>query len=359
MGFTLQGTEQISRCAKTKERHGFDQGIQMKTTDAYCLNGQHLIPISQNTYRLNNNLKMLFTAHGQTGNGPTYWEQTLPSGERFFYGQNTGITKVQDSVLSWWISRRSDIHNNHIDYHYQQLGNNSVTYLSKITYPGFKIDFLYQDKTDSNRYYIAGQAFDMAKRLVEIKLHSASNQLIKKYQLVYDKQTNVMRNYYSRLKEIKLCNKDNICTNPHQIHWAQNDVLPVDEFQRNLREHEAIEEIDFDKDGIVDLSYSFSPLEKKAGELSFNYDHPQFVDINRDGSKDVCYLRDAALYCAASQGDGNFAEPQLMSQRVPNISANETQLQPYLLDVNHDGLVDYCQSNPQGVYCALMQDKYP
>jgi len=176
VGWSLRGLSSVGRCKRTLAQDGAAAAVKLVTNDAYCLDGQRLVPVSGangndgTEYRTERESFVRVFSHGDSATGPVYWEAQLPSGVRRYYGDNwphqgdfypstqhasfggTGIV-VTDNVgdyhpsatpatLLWSLARSEDRVGNYYDVLYTVSGTGAPNspieqYPTMIVYTGF------------------------------------------------------------------------------------------------------------------------------------------------------------------------------------------------------------------------------
>ena len=411
LGMTLSGFSHIERCPQTLAIDGFNQGAQLHNSDVFCLDGKRLIHTAGihgaqgASYRLQDDLNTLITLQQSDSSGsPQSWLLQKSNGQIASYGGINATEYAENLAYRWHISRNHDQHHNGIDYTYQ-LQHNSL-YPTQIAYPGYEVRFHYENRSDTKSYYLFGVQKSIKQRLSRIQLYAA-NSLIKTYKLNYFAQDSTsVWSRFSRLQSLQICDKHAICSNPHELVWQRqsNKATPstteieafneqirqqyialleaereekirqrqwlIEEQTANLSEQELQhytppakippvvtdfkipDAIDFDQDGYADLNHGFLAIRQK------DYHFPTFVDINRDGLRDVCFFN-AGLYCAINAGQGNFQQAQSWGANLaPHASDTIDYTQLLLHDLNADGKPEYCLSNRHGFFCAAQVQDY-
>ncbi|MFZ6816884.1 FG-GAP-like repeat-containing protein [Undibacterium sp. Ji22W] len=152
VGWTLSGISKITRCPKTEAQDGARSAIMTVSNDAYCLDGERLVPISGvsgangTQYRTERETFASIVSNGATsmGTGPTSFVVTTKSGQVWTYGTYTytgySITKVADrfgNVMNFYYSA-GGVDDTELSMGMTAHGSN---FISSIVYAGKVIEF--------------------------------------------------------------------------------------------------------------------------------------------------------------------------------------------------------------------------
>ncbi|WP_201339685.1 SpvB/TcaC N-terminal domain-containing protein [Isorropodon fossajaponicum symbiont] len=74
LGFSLSGLSTTSRCSKSDKVDDINHGVLLDSNDAYCLDGQRLINVANNEYRLRQN------HHTKIIKSSNTWQVHYPNG---------------------------------------------------------------------------------------------------------------------------------------------------------------------------------------------------------------------------------------------------------------------------------------
>jgi RHS repeat-associated protein len=118
-GWALSGFSAIARCNKTFAQDGVAAGVTLAYSDVFCLDGQKLRMTGgasygqdATTYQTEIATFANVTAHGTTGNGPTYFTVQGKDGLIYEYGNSTDSRITPDSTVTtpytWLLSRVKD-----------------------------------------------------------------------------------------------------------------------------------------------------------------------------------------------------------------------------------------------------------
>jgi RHS repeat-associated protein len=155
VGWSMTGYSAITRCPKTYAQDGVREGIKYDgpATDAYCLDGQRLIPVSVNKNPITGTVEYRteidsyskiesFPADQNQFAGIGSWKVWAKSGRVFDFGSNykilsrgLGQASVRaNSIKVWPIDRVTDRFGNYITYEYQST--NADTFFGTAAFRG-------------------------------------------------------------------------------------------------------------------------------------------------------------------------------------------------------------------------------
>lgn len=108
LGFSLSGLSSIQKCTTTQKIDDIKGGISFSAEDKYCLDGQRLMELSSNEYRLYSTPSVKVTRSGSKAN-PSSWKVYGADGYVSEYGKDSKSKMiVSKGTLSWKISTKSD-----------------------------------------------------------------------------------------------------------------------------------------------------------------------------------------------------------------------------------------------------------
>lgn len=316
-GWSLSAASSIARCPKSRfyddldDVGGYVKGVVRDETDALCLDGMRMIRVAANTYRLlNDDFSVITSIYGSdTAAGPIGFERKTKSGDTHYYG-NTGssadrtdaIISSSDVNLRWVRSRVSDTYSNHIDYYFDQAGNEF--YPSQIKYSVNTIDFVYEDAPTANHIhgYWDTAPLHLTKRLKTIEVKSNSN-TFRDYKFTYQSSA-----FGDELAQIDEC-VGSYCAKPVNFEWER----PTQEIASNSSSlsfsdtgHWAkyAKVGDFNGDGVSDmLTMSFNDA---SNQTTFKL---QFTDSS---ASDVTYAVSLPHVTTGDDFDFGLLRAQLM-----------------------------------------------
>jgi len=121
VGWNIGGLSAITRCGATIDRDGVKGGVDLTTSDKYCLDGQRLIAISATEYRTEIESFSKVVATGTQGNGPASFTVTSKNGVTTEYGNGNGaqqFAQYNSTVLNWYVYKMRDAIGNSVQYFY-------------------------------------------------------------------------------------------------------------------------------------------------------------------------------------------------------------------------------------------------
>lgn len=142
VGWSISGLSSIERTAKTRYYDDKSEGIRMDTTDAFVLDGIHLVRLSKSSsYILYESEVGNIKVKGYyTGKVMRFFEVFYPNGNWAYYGS---FYNQSTNELSYPVYYLYDIHGNMISYQYSRVNYNYR--VSSITYNGASVGFSYTD----------------------------------------------------------------------------------------------------------------------------------------------------------------------------------------------------------------------
>ena len=211
---------------------GRARGVDLSNNDTFCLGGEALVLVdgthAQNgaEYRTENESFQRISITSTANNSPQTFLVELPDGSKMTFGAtaDSRITHTDGRVLQWMASEYQDAYGNTINYYYQDVGQNGAqeNLYSYITYGGtanIRIDFDYEQKPDTNHYFLYGIEFSSTQRLTNVRT-SVDGATAKDYQISYT-ETPVSR--LSRMTQIAECSGQGTCLPPVVFEWNEVD----------------------------------------------------------------------------------------------------------------------------------------
>ena len=211
-GWALEGMQAITRCDRDFARDQEARPVQFDDTDAYCLNGERLVPTAHERvvegqsvpeYALEHNdgssVVAIRASAGSGTVGPERWEMTTPSGTVYGFGAAPDASGRPDSsnivaddgvVQTWALSRITDRSGNYAVYRYQQSSNavgssplsreyvpTAISYSMNAGHPDPQVVvlFAYEDRLDPLSAWHAGVNIQTTHRLSKIMMISPGN----------------------------------------------------------------------------------------------------------------------------------------------------------------------------------------
>ena len=311
VGWTLDGVSEITRCKKTFAQNGAPRAIQFDDTDAFCLDGNQLVPIEPDAqgrrrFRTEADTFALVTIVQTTLDGPLSFEVRTKDGRIHIYGPRANSIlealrnkpsapsvdndkfearsnfNVGGARLSWAIEQTRDRLNNTINYVYDRfagIGDNAHTVertLARIEYtghldgrpqPAHVVAFNYERRPDARFSYVSGLRIGSSRRLSSVEVLTANGfgpsgerarAPVRTYRLKYANDKSVSRR--SLLQSIAECDGQGVCKPPTTFTYTPgSDVFvgrPTDVTDLRTNYHIAdLHAGDINGDGLDDILY--------------------------------------------------------------------------------------------------------
>ncbi|TXK77939.1 hypothetical protein FU839_17740, partial [Rheinheimera tangshanensis] len=286
VGFSLAGSEAISRCAATVAQDGFVANVNYEATDRLCLNGQRLVAVSGRygatgtQYRTEiDQFVLVKQLGGNLEQSSVYFEVSYPNGRTAYFGSTSEQAKVihegRNEAFSWLLNYVLDATGkNAIHYNYNNLSNGEVL-LSSIYYTGDSatvqgnrsVRFSYESRPDVIQSYLSAGLFMQTQRLKSISTYVETT-LTKQFLLTYKASGASNR---SLLQSIQQCGSSSAeCYKPTEFSWQDAPVQYVLEKlafdnQAVYQQHRTIDKLvphgDINGDGVRDWPSHFVSAE--------------------------------------------------------------------------------------------------
>ncbi|MFA0813457.1 RHS repeat-associated core domain-containing protein, partial [Microbulbifer epialgicus] len=343
MGFSLSSSSSISRCTPNEQKDSFSAGIERNANSRFCHDGKKLVAISGGNgaagteYRKYQDDNTKYISGGGSNNTPIYWEQYSPDGYILRY-ERVGL--ATDLFANWLLVKKEDQFGNAITYQYSET---SVPLLMRIIYPGYSVEFVYEDRLNALSQYQQGVQATLDKRLQKIQVIAGSQDSFE-YRFNYE-STNVGI-AAERLQSLTRCYGNagsDGCLKPVLF-----DYLPQPTSGQAL---------DATADKTIVIPKSYYKAQGDLPEVGFAY-RPSFAaaDLNRDGYTDFCYYKpEKGLMCTLHNGTGYGSLIPWSEDLGFAASADDYSYYAnlYMVDLNSDGYSDYCIANKGGMRCGL------
>lgn len=208
VGWNLAGLSSISRVNKVPYLDTKYDAIKLTGNDVFAIDGNRLLlrtgtyGAANSTYATELESFAKVTAINQQGFGPQYFIVVDKNGTTTEYGATSDakLTGIGDNTpLTWYANKVTDVHGNYFKYYYKQLNGEVV--IDKIEYTlnanagintGYnEIFFEYTPKTEKNSYYIGDKEFKSTQLLRSITSKSYGS-LVKKYVINYQYSFNTI-----------------------------------------------------------------------------------------------------------------------------------------------------------------------
>lgn len=243
MGWNLTGLGTITRCPQTLAQDGITQGVQLLTTDQYCLNGNRLRLVSdsqgaaESVYRTELETYARITAKGSGTQGPLWFQVETKDGLIYEYGNtissrigvpgNTSITRL------WALSKVRDRAQNSWEVTYINDAAGTGAYrpdlIEYTKHPNastapYRVKFYYENRNPGEYLvsYYQGGAINQTQRLQRIELQAANGALIRKMTLAYETPPSTF-NVVSRLASVQECTPA-LCMAATTFEWTDQQM---------------------------------------------------------------------------------------------------------------------------------------
>ena len=327
MGWALSGFPSITRCAASQELDGFEDPVDFRLDDRFCLDGQRLIAVSGEyghdgtEYRTQTESFSRVVSHGVAGEGPSSFTVYSKDGKILEFG-STENSRIEASgrveVAVWAISRIRDRNGNYIEFSYIENAQSGDYYPDRVSYTGNQeqsllpyacVTFGYEERPDFNLSYHAGSRRRLRVRLKSIQTW-IDDALVYSYVLGYEQGSATGR---TRLSQVTLVGADGTHFPPTRFSWRDNERI-----------------------GTFSIRPRFSPRGYDLGANGYRYIPG---DVDGDGRADLIHLASArGVRVFTSNGDGSFEVGPVFPDSGYNVASNGYKF--ISGDFNGDGRTD-------------------
>ena len=333
-GWNLSGLSSIVRTGQTLF-HDLNETAVNFTDDRYLLDGSRLM-LCNGTYGGNGSIYKTeiddmskIVAYSEGYSGPSRFVVYKKDGTIGEYG-HTEDSRIEpqnrnDVVLTWLVNKISDRDGNSIVFHYNENQSSGEWYINNIEYTlneisgvntMYKIEFVYDDRTDVESGYVMSNVVQNKKILGSIIIkHMTTNSILYEYSFEYIAPGVYGNNnfLYNRLQKIGMT-ADGMQLNPTIISWNKETMHYPDDYQSYTLSQGVFNKVpfvgDFNGDGYSDVAL----VPHKPGS---SYQHDVLVEL---------YL---------NKGDGTFENEPYFTMTI-----NQMLDWIYVVDLNGDGLDD-------------------
>jgi RHS repeat-associated protein len=289
VGWSLEGLSEINRCASNLEQDGVTRGVQLSTSDRFCLDGQKLRTTSgtygahgtQYRTELDSFARITSYTSGGSGyvpsTGPQYFKVEGKDGLYYFYGlSEESRVQVQGTSVArtWALSRVEDRTGNYLTLTYTKGTNGSGqfdgSYRPTVIEwartaagggPYFSLTFVYENRpaADIDTMYFAGGGITDDKRLKRLEVRAYDNSqwsIVRQYEIGYE--ASLSSASQSRVESVTQC--------------SATECLPATTFQY--------------QNGEAGWTASDSTTGSNSSALM---EYSYAIDINGDGRDDLVY----------------------------------------------------------------------
>lgn len=253
VGWSLTGLSSIGRCAKTLGYDGASDGVHFTASDALCLGGIRLVPVSaagqaERTYRTELESFAKIVAYGMADGVPDSFKMWAKDGTIVTFGATDDAklqafrliagsdpnTLVRESttarvVVSWSVNKVEDRNGNAATVEYEEVegaANQLWSVESRpklIKYgPNREVRFGYATRSDPIESFGVGVHFREQKRLSSVSMwggpQGGTIERLREYQLAYQNTSITKR---SLLASVKECDHSLTCKVAQTFEWSQ------------------------------------------------------------------------------------------------------------------------------------------
>jgi RHS repeat-associated protein len=408
VGWEVAGTSSITRCPKIAAIDGGPEPIHYDASDRYCLDGQRLVVVAgtygyaDSEYRTEGDTFVRVIAEGDPAKSIIdAWRVYYPDGRIARYGSMpatrfegawvsysdpvTPVATVHDNVRqAWMLDELRDRSDNTIVYEYEKVSDpedaqayemrpSRILYTGHVVAPARReVRFVYQDRADRIDSWIAGLHRRETKRLSNIETY-VSGALVRRYSLAYETKSITKRSLLASLTE---CDGANVCLPKTSFTWEygswDHDVIDtgITDAGVHLASANRLHVADVDGDGRDDILYpdgqnhwwirystgdGFGPR-TDAGLPHLGDNIASIVrihDFDRDGKIDVLTVAcktstDCPTYAWALYQWNGVKFTRRFDTTFGSGESVEHNIEPFLLDLDGDGLADMLQPDSSG-----------
>jgi RHS repeat-associated protein len=337
VGWSITGRSEIQRCREVIEEDNATSGISLTIDDPLCLDGQRLVRVSGGehgedtaSYRTKIDSMRRVTAVGESTDSTSSFSVDYTDGSTHHYKR-----VVLNSDLSvptrWLLSSIDDNMNNTISFNYNEsayiegmLGANEQV-LTSVTYSDNTVAYYYNTtRWDKFAGYMLGDVVESRALLERVDVSNHHGNALRSYHMSYVLDIISFPAYVEpkrkRLSNITLCDdaKKSHCFPATEFDWTASLAKVETEYAQELyvlSEYKGLKPLDFNGDGIMDLSYgeinsSVSKIHLRpnndgvfsSGVIPLTFVAPTMpgtneevivwhvVDIDGNGSQDILYM---------------------------------------------------------------------
>lgn len=182
VGWGVSGLSSISRIGRSIYYDNKSQGIVMTKNDAFALDGQRLIKLSETSTQIKYETERGYIKVNATLNGDIvrYFEVFYPNGSKAVYGSTSNY---YTHYLTFPVVSFSDVKGNTISYNYTYSNNRYI--INKITYNGASVEFSYTSRSYPTIAYNGGVKVTENQLLQKVVCKSGSTTL-RTYNFIYE-----------------------------------------------------------------------------------------------------------------------------------------------------------------------------
>ncbi|WP_269532643.1 Ig-like domain-containing protein [Chitinimonas sp. BJYL2] len=240
MGWSLSGTQQITRCRQNWAQDQDSKPLSLNQDDRLCLNGERLVLASGNdywssdaTYRTE---RERFDLIKRDGNG---FKVMRRDGLIDYFGA-TDDSRIEaqgsTEVLSWALSRKEQRKGGYTDYRYIESNATGEWHLDSIVYGSLsagvskavaRVQLVYENRPDTSSGYVVGSLTSNTQRLKHVETYAevsdagTGGTLANRYQFAYETSPYSGR---SLLSTIQACDNGGHCLPATSLEWSKVTV---------------------------------------------------------------------------------------------------------------------------------------
>ncbi|MFG2349551.1 FG-GAP-like repeat-containing protein [Streptomyces phaeochromogenes] len=399
VGWSLGGLSSISWCGRTISQDGYTDGGHFDGTDALCLDGNRLIPVSPQwaplrEYRTERETYSRIVAYETQDNVPNYFRVFTKDGKILSFGRSSsarvqpyklmGSNLAEPSLVrvpgaprvtsAWALDRVEDRNGNAATVEYTRIEGNAAglwwTELRprRIRYaPNRRVEFLYEgtrpDKIDG---FVGGTHTRTAARMSRIEMWGGPDggtaELLRRYRIGYQSNSITRR---SLLRSLTECDSDDRCKVSVPFEYSLGSYS-FEEIDVGVSDPAQVSVVDVNGDGRSDLLLDDSGRRalriatRFAAGDSFTSPKPsglpaasalQTLDVDADGRPEVLaevfdseHGRRGYRYqlyrptISPTAGSSFEAVPGKLGEWRPSASSRQPV---YLADLDGSGLPDF------------------
>jgi Salmonella virulence plasmid 65kDa B protein len=268
LGWSLGGLSTITHCPRTVAEDTVHGGVNYDANDRFCLDGQRLILISgtygadSSQYQTEIDSFRKIIAHGTAGNGPSWFEVHLKTGQVLQYGNTTNsqiLAVGSTTARVWAVNQVTDTVGNYYTITYTNDATNGQFYPTQINYTGNtsasltpynSVQFVYTTRTDVVPYYQAGSLQQTTVLLTDVKTYNGTTEVFD-YKLAYTAASSNAS--HDELASVTQCDGSSNCLAPTTFGWqGSRDVLTMTGTANSLAQGFTLLSGDFNADGLTD-----------------------------------------------------------------------------------------------------------
>ena len=337
-------------------------------SDVFTYQGETLVALTDATYALE--IQSSFIRFTREGNGFTAIDK---SGNSFEFGSVAATTTIGadnssaastgpdttefNGTYRWYLKKSTNAKGQYTKYFYQRPLSDGVIYLAEIQYgssgsgPVNRIEFDYEDRSDTFSSYQAGFQQVTKQRLKEVSVYHGSRKLWS-YELSYEysgsddlypeRTALALDSGFSLLKKVIRWNSDKTASLP-PIRFDYSRIFAHDEDIPPLGNFPGIEDIDLNNNGLLDQQRT-SELHGLTAGVNVVGKQASFTDVTGDGLADWLFWKNGQYQYAKNLG---YAEDSAHIEFSSANTLNHAPVAPlddssvHLIDLDGDGQSDF------------------